>query len=254
MAIRIIGDPPLVVEEGSIAFQLINIFKSSPTSLEMFLEIFNQFPHKNKYSQSKLVDLISELRSIYIAVTNDVVQEIQYCISLVYQGSETEISDFRGLLVELVVVHLGPFHESLLQKYELVSNGKFYLDEARVGDSQGHSDSNLDSVFHSQAEFREITDVCCESYECKASVRTYLHVIKGMKPPKIIEHRHYKKLQYLRYLQRYFYSSKNFTIAFATFQLNTRIDLETLKKMDMTSLSIIGGKDLSAAWVKKFSS
>jgi hypothetical protein len=253
MMIRIIGDPPLTPVEGTTSYKLIEIFKNSPTSLEMFLEVFNQFPQKNKYSYEKLEKLLGELRSIYPSVSDNVIIEIKTCIQEVYKGTEEEIADFRGELVELVVVQLGPSHKDLLHEYNLVSNGKFYIDDARLGESEGYSDSNLDSVFHSHSEYEEIEDVCCESYECKASVHTYLYVITGRKPPEIIKPQHYKKLKYLSYLQMYFEPGEYFNISFATFQLNTRKDINTLKKMDMSSLSILGGMELSAAWKVKFS-
>ncbi|MFL9629297.1 hypothetical protein, partial [Aeromonas jandaei] len=81
-----------------------------------------------------------------------------------------------------------------------VKDGQFYEDGKRIGEDEGHSDSNVDSVFYSQIEYKNLKDVCCESLECKASLKSYLYVIKGKRPPQLIQAKKYNKLKYLEYL------------------------------------------------------
>ncbi|WP_034763721.1 hypothetical protein [Rossellomorea vietnamensis] len=253
MKITIEGQPLIEPQDGHLLNELISVFKEYPDSLEFFMEIFNQYPNKNKFSEENLEKLVNGLVKDYPKIQEKAKEEIVKAVKLIYQKTENEISDLRGDLVEIIVADLGPQNSEHFTSCYTIKDGQFFQDGKRIGEQEGYSDSNVDSVFHSKKEYENLNEVCCESFECKASLSSYLYVVRGKRPPSIIDEKKYSKLKYLEYLNAFFKSGKLFQISFATFQRNLQRDSKKLRKMKINDLGILGCSDIAEAWMRKYS-
>lgn len=253
MVIQIVGVPSKVFEEEHTIMTLMRLFKNKPESLEFFIEIYNQFPTKKNFSEEKLQDLVDGLKKDYPKVNEESIEVITKASKEIYSLDENSVSDLRGDLVELIVTELGPINNELRASYISIKDGQFFKDGVRIGEDAGHPDSNVDSLFHSKDTYENIEDVCCESYECKASLSNFFYVAQGRRPPRLIDDKRFNKLTYLEYLVGFFSSSNAFTMSFATFQSNIRLDRRKIRRMGFNNLQAIGSREITENWIKKYS-
>jgi hypothetical protein len=242
MAIEFCGRAPSSYSKEHIIYKITTYIFRHHLYFELLSEILLEFTtverlDKEYIEQFILSDYEEEFRNI-----GDVTEYIDLICEL-YNNSQDDFSDLRGNLLEFILLRLGPQKIQLTSKCSVLQECRIFENNKRIGEEEGHTDSNLDLVFYEKESLHSKETVKAELIECKAKLDNYLFIQEGKQPP--IKQSHYDKLRYLNFLLEYFRDSKDFFILFATFQKNTSNSERNLKRLKFEGLGIINGEHIS---------
>ncbi len=243
MSISFHGRPPLQFEGGHIICRLTDKFLANVWSFDVFCDILLTFPTIKKFDRSHLVDvLMPDYRMMYPHVSETNWEEIVGMTEEVYAFSQEEFDQFRGDLLEYLLSQLGAIKVLFPSSYVTIKDCRIYDENGRLGEKEGHPDTNMDVAFYMGDPEMKLETIYCELLECKAKLDNYLAIVEDRDPP--IKQKTKEKLDYLNFINRYFSSCTNFSISFATFQENADRCLHALKRLNINGIGIINRSEI----------
>lgn len=147
MTIEFCGRTPSSYSKEHVIYKITTYVFQHYLYFELLSEILLEFTTVERFDKEYierfiLSDYEEEFRNI-----GDVTEYMDLICEL-YNNNQDDFSDLRGNLLEFILLQLGPQKIKFVTKFSVLQECRIFENNKRIGEEEGHTDSNLDLVFY----------------------------------------------------------------------------------------------------------